>query len=221
MLHKLLICKDCGKRIALWTQKKYDSGKIYTYYSEQNNPAFPICKHRVRRTPSHIPEDQVTDILCRLQLPDEWLSSILEEKSQEFSLYDIELESLERQARILKEKAISGNLSDEECAAITDQRKMIYARIKDKKAQRKDPKEKLDMLQTLLKSFSACFAEASMSEKAEICHLLFNGIIFDVEHQKVTAFIPNEDFLILFELIADQNHWTIEIRDDKKVFRLS
>ena len=101
-----------------------------------------------------------------------------------------------------------------------EQQKMVYAKIKDKKAQRKDPKEKIDMLQSLLRSFSTCFVEASMSEKAEICHLLFNGIIFDVENRKVTAFIPNEDFLLLFELIADQNHWKIEIQDDKKVFIL-
>ena len=191
MLHRLLICKECGKRIALWTQKKYDSGKIYTYYSELNNTTLPYCKYKVWKTPSHIPEEQVTDILCKLQLPDEWLSSVLEEKIQEFRKDDKELESLERQAKSLKEKAISENLSDEERAAITEQRKMVYVKIKDKKAQRKDPKEKINMLQALLTSFSTCFAEASMSEKAEICHLLFNGIIFDVENRKVTAFIPN------------------------------
>ena len=179
------------------------------------------CKYKLWKTPSHIPEEQVTDILCKLQLPDEWLSSVLEEKSQEFSQDDKELESLERQAKSLKEKAISEDLSDEERAAITEQRKMVYAKIKDKKAQRKDPKEKLDMLQTLLRSFSTCFTEASMSEKAEICHLLFNGILFDVENRKVTAFIPNEDFLLLFELITDQNHWKIEIQDDKEVFNLT
>ena len=72
------------------------------------------------------------------------------------------------------------------------------------------------MLQTLLRAFSTCFTEASMSEKAEICHLLFNGIIFDVENRKVTSFIP-----LLFELITDQNHWKIEIQDDKKIFNLS
>ena len=220
MLHKLLICKECGKRIALRSQKKYDSGKVYNYYSELNNTSFPYCKYKLWKTPSHIPEEQVTDILCKLQLPDEWLSSVLEEKSQEFSQDDKELESLERQAKSLKEKAISEDLSDEERDAITEQRKMVYAKIKDKKAQRKDPKEKIDMLQSLLRSFSTCFVEASMSEKAEICHLLFNGIIFDVENRKVTAFIPNEDFLLLFELIADQNHWKIEIQDDKKVFIL-
>ena len=77
------------------------------------------------------------------------------------------------------------------------------------------------MLQTLLTSFSTCFAEASIREKSEICHLLFNGIIFDIENQKVTAFIPNEDFILLFELIADQNHWEIEKQGDKKVFLLS
>ncbi len=219
MLHKLLICKECGKRITLWTQKKYDSGKVYTYYSELNNTT--ICKYKMWKTPSHISEEQVTDILCTLQLPDEWLSFVLEEKSQEFCLYDKELEILERQAKSLKEKAISEDLSDEERVAITEQRKIVYAKIKDKKAQRKDPKEKLDILQTLLTSFSRCFSKVSMSEKAEICHLLFNGIIFDVENRKVTAFIPNEDFLLLFELIADQNRWIIEIRDDKKIFLLS
>lgn len=218
MLQKLLICKDCGKRIALWTQKKNDSGKIYTYYSELNNQVMVPCKHRVRKTPSHVPEQQVMNLISNLRIPDEWISSVLEEKSHEFKLYDKEIEILERQAKALREKAISDDLSDEEYADITEQRKMVYAEIKKKKTMKKDPRDKLDMVQTLLTSFRACINGARMSEKAEICHLIFTGIEFDIETQKITAFTPTEDFQFLFELIADENHWKIEDRDEQKVF---
>ena len=133
MLHKLLICKDCGKRIALWTQKKKDSGKVYTYYSELNNPVTPVCPHRVRKTASKVPEQQITDLLSNIRIPDEWISLVLKEKFQDFSLYDKEIESLERQAKFLKERALADDITDKERTELTEQRKKTYAEIKEKK----------------------------------------------------------------------------------------
>ena len=76
------------------------------------------------------------------------------------------------------------------------------------------------MMQTLLMSFSACISAATIREKSEICHLIFTGIEFDIGLKKVTAFTPTEDFLFLFELIADENQWKIEDRNNQKVFIL-
>ena len=220
MLHKLLVCTECGKRIPLWTQKKKETDKIYTYYSECNCRQSPPCRHRIKKVPSSIPEEQITRIISGIKLPNEWVSSAIAEKNDDFFAYDNEIKRMESRLTTLKDKALSPETSDDDLISINQERKALYRKIKKMKDERKDPTEQLDKFHLLLSSFATCFANATMPEKAEICHLLFENIYFDIENQKVVAFTPDPDFQLLFELIAEDNQWAIEKDENQTKFIL-
>jgi hypothetical protein len=52
--------------------------------------------------------------------------------------------------------------------------------------------------------------EATVEERAGICHLIFDAVYADVQTDTITRLKPNREFVHIFRLAAEQNGWEEE-----------
>ncbi len=200
--------------IAFSEAKKRGKTNDFRYLESKSVKGDP-CIYQKKSTPiiSRIPERQVSMIIDSLLLPNEWISVIQEEidEKNEKSAVDRKIEKIEKKISLLTKdyQDFCELYTQEERDENIPNRKKLYEDLRMLKAQQSQNSMKLDYSQILVKSLKDYFHKGTMSEKSQICHLLFEKVLFDHATQKVVGFMPAPDFFGLFTAVAVYKKWEI------------
>ncbi len=211
MLQGILVCASCGRKMRTQSRKDHNDFR----YLESKSVKGDTCIYQKKSTPiiSRIPERQVSMIIDSLLLPDEWISVLQEEidEKNEKSAVDGKIEKIEKKISLLTKdyQDFCELYTQEERDENILNRKKLYEELRMLKAQQSQNSMKLDYSQTLVQSLKDYFHKGTMSEKSQICHLLFEKILFDHASQKVVGFLPAPDFFGLFTAVAVYKKWEI------------
>ena len=211
MLQGILVCASCGRKMRTQSRKDHNDFRYLESKSVKGDP----CIYQMKSTPiiSRIPERQVSMIIDSLLLPDEWISVLQEEigEKNEKSAVNGKIEKTEKKISLLTKdyQDFCELYTQEERDENILNRKRLYEELRMLKAQQSQNSMKLDYSQTLVQSLKDYFHKGTMSEKSQICHLLFEKILFDHASQKVVGFLPAPDFFGLFTAVAAYKKWEI------------
>ena len=220
MLQGLLYCSNCGRKLRVQSRRDHKDSRYVESPSVKEDPC--IFQKKGGIVISSIPEKQISDIIDSLEIPEEWISEIAK-KYKDTNIIDENKKKLENAQKKMKRlKNDFDNFydvySDKELEANTAERQKLYEEIRTLETQLSTSDRNIDSSQILLKSFKDYFHRGTMRDKSDICHLLFQKIIFDFKEKRIIAFIPYTDFLNLFLVIADINKWTV---DQDNIFHIN
>ena len=211
MLQGILVCASCGRKMRTQTRNDRNDFRYQEGKSVKGDPC--IYQKKSKTILSRIPEQQVSAIIESLFLPDEWISVIQKEidEKNEKSTIEGKISQIEnRISSLIREyDSLSEFWSKEECDDNILKRKKAYDDLRILKAQQSQSAIMLDYSQILVQSLKDYFNRGTMKEKAQICHLLFEQIMFDHASQKVVGFLPAMDFLGLFTAVAVYKNWEV------------
>ena len=211
MLQGILVCASCGRKMRTQSRKDHHDFRYLESKSVKGDP----CTYQKKSKPiiSRIPELQVSMIIDSLILPDEWLSVIQKEiaEKNDSSAIDEQIERIERRISLLTKdyQDFCELYTQEERDDNIMTRKKLYDELRMLKAQQSQNAMELDYSQILVQSLKDYFHKGTMTEKSQICHLLFEKILFDHASQKVVGFLPSPDFLGLFNAVSAYKNWEI------------
>ncbi len=200
MLQRIIRCDQCERRLRMQSSYKYH------YYKEASRARGLECDHAGTSIRTDRADPQVLELLEKLDLPRRWEEAFerLAEEMTGSNKIQKKRQTLEDKLRRLGRVYADRLISDDEYER---KRNALRAELDSLVI----PDEAIMVeLSMQLGDLGPYLEEATVEERAGICHLIFDAVYADVQTDTITRLKPNREFVHIFRLAAEQNGWEEE-----------
>jgi site-specific DNA recombinase len=200
LLAGVAVCSECGLRLVSQTSTKAGRKDIPQYLCPSRRRAIQ-CNARKHLTRGDVIDQQVGELIKRLQLPEERerLEELAEHKEEK---QDIEGErrKLRGKLRRLREVYVDGDLSRGE---YDRRRAELQAEID---ALREPEAPQVEEAGATLESLSDAWEGATVQLRAAVLKTIFESVVVDVTARRVVCVMPYPQFAPLFRMDGLKEH---------------
>jgi len=190
LINGILKCASCGRNL-----RAQGGRKGYRYYREVSHMRGLECRDERKSVSADIPEEEIGKIITSFTLPENWREEIQQALDSQNIRKKIEKEiekNKEKQRRLVEIYA-DGLIT-----------KIEYQKCRDNlKAEQEKlilpSSEKINNSGEEIESFKQVWELADMSERKEMCQLLFERIDYDMDKKRILRLYPKRGFSIFFD----------------------
>ena len=196
LLGQLIHCHACGRRLRA---QKTPSGRYYREMSGARGfDDCPYARIGTRADPLH---QQMSAIVNRLQLPEDWQTEMLElvGEDEEVDALQERRERLEAERRRLKRAWVRGDFQDEDADLYQQELERIRRELacipaENELAQLQQAAQQVESLQEI-------WDDAEETDQRDLLQLMLRRVIADVAQGRILLLYPTAPFIPLFRAI--------------------
>jgi hypothetical protein len=194
LLHRVGRCWHCGRYLHMVRSAKPQG--TYYYYREPSTNLDRDCETAGSHTSMHIIDRQVSALITRLQLPDDW-----RERLEELNKHQEKRDDVQGKQRYLEERR--RRLRD--LYELGDYTLSEYKRKRDALTRRIDAlcvpdAPEVEQAGETLESLGAEWANAPKRYQRDMLRVIFDGIFIDIPNRRLVCVKPYPPFVPLFRM---------------------
>ncbi|MCD6356184.1 MAG: recombinase family protein, partial [Anaerolineaceae bacterium] len=199
-LQRIAYCDNCGL-----TLRVRPNGK-HRYYADTARERGYTCTSKVKSIRIELAETLIIEILSKIKIPNDWqkLISDIAKQQDVILIQEKEKENLEKKIKRATELFLEGYITREEFDAQQAQYSQLLQNIQL-------PEEGYVCLsQLMVGCLGQYIDEANQAEISEICHFLFEKVVFNLNRQEIVALKVKPGYPFLLRQSLDSKEWKEE-----------